>query len=174
MQITGISGRLLSVEWYQVDGTPEPAPEPDGMTRAFSSPEELQTAEKEMLKLLMKAEGRSTEGAAGCMFVSGFLLLLVPVIGWIIGPICILMAIVGGIAPQTAFKVFFSQDYNRLQAVARYAVRNAYFDLKCPACGASWTPLGEAFYFLKNPEGIDCGVCKKRIVRKAGGLVVVP
>jgi hypothetical protein len=172
MRLTGVNGRLLSVEWYQSDGIPAPV-ETDGPVRAFSSPRELARAERELLHLLVKGEGRSTAGGAGCLFVSGFLLLLVPVIGSMIGPPVIFMGLSALLLPTQAFKLFFREDYNRLKAMAHYAVRNAYLNLHCPSCGAPWTSPYWVCFFLKDPEEIDCGVCNRRIVRKGDDLTLV-
>jgi hypothetical protein len=78
-----------------------------------------------------------------------------------IGPVFILKGIIGLLVPSIAFKILFGQDYARIKALAHTAVRNAYLNVSCPACAASWTPAGSAFYFLKNPEGVDCGSVKR-------------
>lgn len=110
------------------------------------------------------------KGLCGCSFLAGFVLLLIPVIGWITGLILILSSSLVLIAPKYMLKWLAKEDWDKLRKKATFASQNTYANVSCPSCGAYFTDEKTAFFFLSDPEGIDCSVCKNRIIRRKGRL----
>lgn len=162
LQIESVVGRVINLA--------SPQPGEAKLRRAFVGSEP--DVENQYLRMFIAQQSKSTSMASGCAFVAGFVLLLIPVIGWFLGPVFILLSIMGLVAPRAMFKWASGVQFNALQQNAHAAARNAYFNVSCPACGTSWTGPKSAFYFLTDPEGIDCGICKKRIVRRGDQLSV--
>lgn len=125
----------------------------------------VEAAERELSNILIRHRVKQHSIASGCLFVLGFVLLVVPVIGWIIGPPLIIGGTLGMIFPATAYSILSPREYEALLRPVSYRVRNCYVDVVCPHCGISWTKGEEAFCFDSNPEGLDCAFCKHRVIR---------
>jgi hypothetical protein len=106
----------------------------------------------------------------GCGVLAGFLLLVIPIIGWIIGILLILSSSLVLIAPRHMLRWIAKEEWEKLREKAQFASRNTYANVSCPACGAYFTDNKSAFFFLSDPEGINCGVCNSRIIRRGGRL----
>ena len=130
----------------------------------------VEAAERELSNILLRHRVKQHLIASSCLFVLGFVLLIVPVIGWIIGPFLIIGGALGMIFPATAYAILSRQGYEALLRPVSYRVRNCYVDVVCPHCGISWTKGEEAFCFDSNPEGLDCAYCKHRVIRNGDVL----
>ena len=96
--------------------------------------------------------------SAGCMtsilcLVVGGLVSLIPVIGWIVGPFIIL----------GAFAAPFLGGYAGFQEKKKGAIVSRTINGPCPYCGAGLEVSLESFDGI---VGVDCAVCRKRIVVK--------
>jgi hypothetical protein len=130
----------------------------------------VEAAERELSNILLRHRVKQHLIASSCLFVLGFVLLIVSGIGWIIGPFLIIGGALGMIFPATAYSILSRQEYEALLRPVSYRVRNCYVDVVCPHCGISWTKGEEAFCFDSNPEGLDCAYCKHRVIRNGDVL----
>jgi hypothetical protein len=130
----------------------------------------VEVAERELSKILIRHRVKQHFIASGCLFVLGFVLLIVPVVGWIMGIVLVIGGALGMIFPAAAYSILSRQEYEALLRPVSYRVRNCYVDVVCPHCGISWTKGEEAFCFDSNPEGLDCAFCNHRVIRNGDVL----
>lgn len=154
-QIATIVGRKITFV--------EDTPRGDAPTKAFVGVEPV--IERQFIDAFVHTRAKATHAGSGCAFVTGFVALLIPIVGWIIGPMLIVASVFWLIAPRLAYKWIQKEEFAQLQRTAHAAARNSYFNLKCPSCGAPWASGKTVFFFLADPEGVDCDVCKRRVVR---------
>jgi hypothetical protein len=140
------------------------------MNEAFPLQEQRNTAEAQLLKMLVAAEAKQFSAFAGCSFIAGLLLFLVPVIGWIIGFIFIIIGVSGLIFPSITYKLFDRDGYTSLKQAISIRVKNCYQNVFCPYCSTFLTKENEGFCFYDDPEGFDCPYCKKRLIRKSSRI----
>ncbi|HTG17219.1 MAG TPA: hypothetical protein VK747_18350 [Blastocatellia bacterium] len=130
----------------------------------------VEAAERELSKILIRHRVKQHFIASGCLFVLGFVLLIVPVVGWIMGIVLVIGGALGMIFPAAAYSILSRREYEALLRPVSYRVRNCYVDVVCPYCGISWTKGEEAFCFDSNPEGLDCAFCNHRVIRNGDVL----
>lgn len=100
--------------------------------------------------------GTGCASAIICL-VFGALLCFIPLIGWILGPIVIFM---GVLSPIGGFLHGVKDSFS--EPTTFYLIQGA-----CPYCSGRNTTRIEDLYSI---VGIDCQICKKRIVVREGGF----
>ena len=144
---------------------------PDGtaaMDRVWKTPGEVEKQARQMLHAWNERE--KPKGLSSPAFVFGLVIFLcLPFIGWFIGAFLMLFAFSDGKTKEQRQR----QDGERL-AQLRRELSSLYRNVKCPRCRGPLT-VGEEklFVFLSVPEGIDCPVCKTRLVRRGDTLSVL-
>lgn len=140
------------------------------MNKAFPTEDDVQAAHQQLHKMLRTSDAKSVSGVSGCIFISGFVLLLIPIIGWIIGPIFIIAGILSFIFPTTMSGILDREAAEKLRTDVMIRVRNCYHNLTCLYCSTPLTRKNEGFCFYADPEGFDCPFCNGRLIRNGNRL----
>jgi hypothetical protein len=126
---------------------------------------------------------KQTKDQAGCMAILaigiGLLLLLIPVVGWVAGPIAILLGVVTFFSPvygRILLQMLFDrEECARQKKIAEICARNAYDTVMCPSCTARLAKIGHALFWNTDHFGsLKCPSCDKTIVRVDDVLLCIP
>lgn len=103
----------------------------------------------------------------GCLLILiGCLLFLIPIIGWLLGSIMIVIGFFSGssMLPISLSiwirKKLFKDNYDSMVSEATKSLNHTYTSLTCPNCEHNQIQKeGQFIYFLEKPENIVCDRC---------------
>jgi predicted RNA-binding Zn-ribbon protein involved in translation (DUF1610 family) len=111
------------------------------------------------------------------ILVFGTLLFLVPIVGWILGPVCWIMGVVTLLSPVHGHRLltwmFDNKKYGEIASQVRATLQQKYkfTHVSCPNCGKKF---GSLTWNQETGGYFDCSGCQKRLWREADCLFFLP
>lgn len=108
------------------------------------------------------------------MWLLGGVLCLIPIVGWLFGPLLIMWGLVMLLMPFRGLiwmdKMFHGDQYEECCRRAHLMLRNRYQNVSCPVCGhveseLTWPDLGGL---------LECKSCQTKLVRDGDSLFFIP
>jgi hypothetical protein len=120
--------------------------------------------------------------AAGCATIAsilgGMVLCIIPIIGWILGPMMMLFGFITLFSPVRGSmflgRLTGDNNYKKKKAIASASAENTYNQARCPSCGAILAGTTTVVFWPIKGGTIDCGSCKRRSLRFGDTLMYVP
>lgn len=120
----------------------------------------------------------SAAPGSGCasiiILIAGGCLLLVPVVGWFFGPICLLFGFIWFVFPvwgaMILENIFDRPGFREKLRRGRMMFKNTFESVICPACGTTLPSItweGEGGF-------VDCPSCSKQLLRQENYLFSLP
>jgi len=144
-------------------------------TAKFTKMEQIPYSEGDLdAALLQVYKGKSGGCFAVVLLIVGTLALLIPIIGWMVAPICwvlgffILLAPVRGL--RYTEKIMQNEEYQKNVQAAKILLHNRFRNVACPKCGHK-----ESEITWQQEGGFwDCPGCQKRLLRERDYLFFLP
>jgi len=121
-------------------------------------------------QLVILKGGANTLAGFGTIFV-GMLIMIIPILGWILGPGMIVVGLfyvnsvwAVRVVPLGISKFLFKNELRQ----ATWNAHNAYENnVTCPGCSTLWPNQGQGqIVFANNPAGTNCHLCGVRLIRE--------
>ncbi len=117
-------------------------------------------------------QGGNWTGCSSFLYLGfGFLIMFIPVVGYIAGPLMVLSGLLAMFAPKTFEQILDREAYARAWQQAAMKAANTYLDAQCPVCRAS---LGTISWKDGSDGSIECPGCRSKSLRIGDRLVFVP
>jgi ribosomal protein L37AE/L43A len=141
----------------------------------FTKMDQIPYSEADLSAALLQVyKGKNGGCFALALLIGGTLALLIPIIGWMIAPICwvlgffILLAPVRGL--RYTEKIMNNEEYQKNVHAAKILLHNRFKNVSCPNCGHK-----EAEITWRQEGGFwDCPGCQKRLLRERDYLFLLP
>ena len=109
-----------------------------------------------------------------CLLIVGTLALLIPILGWIAGPICWILGFIVLLSPVRGFRyldsIMKNEDYQKNVHAAKVLLHNRFKNVTCPKCGHR-----ESYIHWYQEGGFwDCPGCQKRLLREKDYIFFLP
>ena len=143
---------------------------PDGtaaMERAWKTSSEVDRRTRERLAAWVQDE--KPKGFASGFFLWGLVVfVLIPFVGWCLGPLLMVAAFTDGKSPERR-----ARERGERDAQFRREAENSYLKVTCPRCNCRLVAEDSCLVFYSDPAGINCTVCGTRLIRRGDMLAAL-